>query len=383
MTTPAPPKGGSAQQAPAQMAPFRSGTQRTLSSDGYTTTCQPTTSTTDLSDYTPSPNNQISGIWIYATATASGNSVSGVAFAGDGPLNFFSAVTFQDANEKPIIGPFDSYTLAVIGKFGGYQVNGDPRASSQYVATTGNGSAAGSFTVTWYVPIQAINRDGLGALQNQSSASTFTLKLTVNTSAAIYSTAPTTVPTATIKIFEDGWWKSNKAGASTTPPKAGTTQYWTRGSYNALSGSEQFQVSQGLGYPIRMYLFIDYNTASSPNTRANGDSDFPDPFQLIFKGTSFWNVSKAIWKDQMSRWYGLTSTTADTSGGLENGVFVLPFNQSFTKGIGDEMPYAYLSTNQGDLMQVIGSWTNTDKLYVVCNYMAFVGGQPTGASASS
>ena len=117
----------------------------------------------------------------------------------------------------------------MIGKFGGYQVNGDPRASSQYVATTGNGTAAGSFTVTWYVPIQAINRDGLGSLQNQSSASTFTLKLTVNTSAAIYSTAPTTVPTATIKIFEDGWWKSNKAGASTTPPKAGTTQYWTRG----------------------------------------------------------------------------------------------------------------------------------------------------------
>src|SRR5580658_4483531 len=109
MTTPqAPPKGGSAQQTQAQLAPFRSGTQRTLSSDGYTVTCQPGSSTTDLADYTPSPNNQLSGIWIYATATASGNSAT-VAFAGDGPLNFFSAVTFQDANEKPIIGPFDSY----------------------------------------------------------------------------------------------------------------------------------------------------------------------------------------------------------------------------------------------------------------------------------
>ncbi len=383
MTTPqAPPKGGNAQQAPAQLAPFRSGSQRTLSSDGYTTTCQPGAGTTDLSDYTPSPNNQLSGIWLYATATASGNSAT-VAFAGDGPLNFFSAVTFQDANEKPILGPFDSYTLAAINKFGGYQVNGDPRASSQYLATTGSGGSGGSFTVIWYVPIQAINRDGLGSLQNQSSASTFTLKLTVNTSAAIYTTAPTTIPTATVKVFEDGWWKSNKAGAQTTPPKAGTTQYWTRGSYNALSGSEQFQVSQGLGYPIRMYLFIDYNTSSSPNTRANGDTDFPDPFQIIFKGTSFWNVGKTLWKDQMSRLYGLTSTTADVSGGLENGVYALPFNQSFTKGVGDEMPYAYLSTNQGDLMQVIGSWTNTDKLYVVCNYMAFVGGQPTGVQSAS
>jgi len=381
MTTPqAPPKGGNAQAAPA-LAPFRSGTQRTLSSDGYSTTCQPGASTTDLADYTPSPNNYLSGLWITATAAASANTKT-VAFAGDGPLNFFSAVTFQDSNEKPIVGPFDSYTLAVINKFGGYQANGDPRASTQYVATAGSGSTGGSFTITWYVPIQAINRDGLGSLQNQSSASTFTLKLTVNTSAAIYTTAPTTVPTATIKVYEDGWWKGNKAGASPTPPKAGTTQYWTRGSYNALSGSEQFQVSQGLGYPIRMYILIDYNTSSSPNTRANGDSDFPDPFQWIFKGTSFWNVGKTFWKDQMSRWYGLTSTTADTAGGLENGVFIVPFNMSFEKSPGAELPFAYLSTNQGDYSQIVGSWSNTDKLYVVANYMAFVGAQPTGASGS-
>lgn len=380
-TPPAPPKGGSGQTAPS-LAPFRSGTQRTLSSDGYVNTCQPGASTTDQPDYTPSPNNQLSGIWITAAATASGNSAT-VAFAGDGPLNFFSSVTFQDSNEKPVVGPFDSYVLAVVNKFGGYQSNGDPRASSQYLATTGSGGSGGSFQVTWYVPIQAINRDGLGSLQNQSSASTFTLKLTVNTSAAIYSTAPTTVPTATIKVYEDGWWKGNKAGASTTPPKAGTTQYWTRGSYNALSGSEQFQISQGLGYPIRMYLLIDYNTSSSPSTRANGDADFPDPFQWIFKGTSFWNVSKLMWKDQMSRWYGLTSTTADTSGGLENGVYVMPFNMSFEKSPGAELPFAYLSTNQGDYNQVVGSWTNTDKLYVVANYMAFVGAQPTGAGAGS
>lgn len=379
MTTPAPPAAKGGNKAPAALAPFRSGTQRTLSSDGYTTTCQPGASTTDLADYTPSPNNQLSGLWIVATATASGNTKT-VAFTGDGPLNFFSSLTFQDANEKPIVGPFDSYTLAAINKFGGYDRLGDPRASSQYVATTGSGSSGGSFTVIWYLPIQAINRDGLGSLQNQSSASTFTLKLTVNTSAGIYSTAPTTVPTATIKIYEDGWWKSSKAGAATTPPKAGSTQYWTRGSYNSLNGAEQFQVSQGLGYPIRQYMLLSYDT--SGNTRATGDSDFPDPFQVIFKGTSWWNVSKTLWKDQMSRWYGYYSTTADTANGLENGVFLLPFNNSFGLGVGAELPHSYLDTQQGDLNQFIGSWGGSCKLYVVANYMAFVGAPPTGAGAT-
>jgi hypothetical protein len=386
MTTPAPPtqqaQGGS-KQAQAQQAPFRSGTQRTLSSDGYVNSTQPASGTTDLPDYTPSPNNYLSGLWIHANAPASGNVVSGVTFAGDGPLNFLSSLTFQDSNEKPIVGPFDSYTLADVNKFGGYQNLGDPRASSQYEAVSGNGSTAGTFQCFLYVPVQAVNRDGLGSLQNQSSSSTFTLKMTLNSSGNIYTTAPTTVPTVTIKIYEDGWWKGNKAGAATTPPKAGSTQYWTRGSYNALSGSEQFQVSQGLGYPIRMYMLIDYNTSSSPNTRANGDSDFPDPFQVIYKGTSYWQVGKIFWKDQMSRWYGYYSTTADSANGLENGVFIIPFHLSFTNAPGDELPMAYLGTNQGDYNQFVGSWTNTDKLYVVANYMAFVGAQPSGGGGGT
>lgn len=373
----APPATGQA-QAPAQLAPFRSGTQRTLSSDGYTNSTTPGATATDLPDYTPSPNNELRGLWIATTCTTSANAAT-VVFTGDGPLNAYSAVTFQDANEKPIIGPFDSYTLADVNKFGGYQSLGDVRASSQFLATAGAGATGGSFQFVVYVPLEAINRDGLGSLQNQSSASTFTLKLTLNTSAAIYSTAPTTLAPVITKIYEDGWWKSNKAGASTTPPKAGTTQYWTRGSYNSLNGAEQFQVSQGLGYPVRMYMLMNYDVGNS--TRATGDTDFPDPFQVIFKGTSYWNVSKLIWKDQMSRWYRYFSTTADSANGLENGVYIIPFHMSFTNDPGDELAHAYLGTNQGDLNQFIGSWNGNSKLYVVANYMAFVGAPPTTASS--
>jgi hypothetical protein len=379
MTTPAAPaaaKGGA--QAPAQLAPFRSGTQRTLSSDGYTNSTVPGTSAIDLPDYQPSPNNYIRGIWIQATCLTAANAAA-VAFSESMPLGVYSSISFQDSNEKPLVGPFDSYTLGLISKFGGYQRQGDPRASSQYTVTTGTGSAGGSFSLVHYVPIEAINRDGMGSLQNQSSASTFTLKLTLAASSAIYSTAPTTLAAVTTKIYEDGWWKSNKAGASSVPPNAGTTQYWTRGSYNALSGSEQFQVSQGLGYPIRTYLLV--NTDTSAGTRAAGDADFPDPLQVVFKGTSYWNVSKNLWKDQMSRWYGLTSTTPDTANGLENGVFVLPFHISFSLTPGDELPHGYLGTNQGDLHQFIGNWNGNSKLYVVANYMAFVGAPPAGANA--
>lgn len=379
MTTPAPPaaaKPGQA-QAPAQLAPFRSGTQRTLSTDGYTNTTTPGAGTTDLPDYNPSPNNYLRGLWIESRCTTSANAAT-VAFSGDGPLNAYSSVTFQDANAKPICGPFDSYTLAMVSKFGGYQNLGDPRATAVYTATTGAVGTGGSWYFVLYVPVELINRDGLGALQNQSSASTFTLKLTLNTSANIYGTAPTTLAPVITKVYEDGWWKTSKAGTASEPPKAGTTQYWTRGVYNALNGSQQFQVPQGLGYPIRTYMLVNYDVAA--NTRAAGDGDFPDPFQVIFKGTSYWQVGKSMWKDQMSRWYEyFTASGPDTPLGLENGVFVLPFHISFGLQPGDELPHAYLGTNQGDLNQFVGNWLGNSKLFVVANYAAFVGAPPTGA----
>lgn len=379
MTTPAataPPQAKAGAQAP-QLARFRSGTQRTLSADGYVNSTTPGAGTQDLPVYNPSSNNYLRGLWVQAKCTTSANAAT-VAFKGDMPLGAYSTVVFQDANEKPIVGPFDSYTLAMVSKFGGYQNLGDPRASSQFLATAGSGGTGGSFQFVLYIPVEVNLRDGFGALQNQSSASTFQLKLTLAASTSIYSTAPTTLAAVQTTIYEDGWWKGNTAGASSTPPQAGSTQYWTRGTFNALNGAQQFQVAQGLGYPIRLYMLLNYDVSSA--TRATGDTNFPDPFQLIFKGTSEWNVSKLMWKDQMSRWYFYNNTTADTALGLENGVYVLPYHLSFDLAPGTELADAYKRTNQGDLNQFIGSWSGNSQLFVVANYVAFAPGSAPGSN---
>lgn len=375
MTTPAPAQAKPGAQQPAQ-ARFRSGTQRTLSADGYVNSTTPGAAATDLPVYNPSSNNYIRGVWILTTCLTSANAAT-VAFNPDMPLGAYSSVTFQDANEKPIIGPFDSYTLGMVSKFGGYQNLGDPRASAVYNATAGSGATGGSFTEVLYVPVEVNLRDGFGALQNQSSASTFQLKLTLAASTAIYSTAPTTLAPVVTKIYEDGWWKGNQAGVSATPPQAGSTQYWTRQTYNGINGAQQFQVSAGLGYPIRMYMLLNYDV--SAGTRSAGDTDFPDPFQLIFKGTSEWNVAKTLWKDQMSRWYFYNSATADAALGLENGVYVLPYHLTFDLSPGAELSDAYKRTNQGDLNQFIGTWNGNSKLFVVANYVAFAPGAAPAA----
>jgi hypothetical protein len=380
--TATPATGAQAAPAPPPAAPFRAGTFRTLSSDGYNVSQVLGSTAEPLTPYTPSANAYIRGIWIQAVCTASGNSAT-VAFNGDGPFNAYSSVTFQDANEKPIVGPFDGYTLMCINKFGGYLRLADPRANAVYSVTTGSGGGGGSFTFVLYVPLEVVSRDCLGALQNKSSSSSFQLQLTVNTEANVYSTSPTSAPTLVTTCFEDGWVQPKATDLSGTPltgapPQLGTTQYWTRGSYNALNGAQQVQLTQGLGYPVRNFMAFNYDVSSG--TRATGDTDFPTTAQFIFKGTSMWNLSKTLWKQQMSVAFGLSSATADTANGLENGVYLQWFDQDFDNGPGAELRNGYLGTEQGDQYQVIASWNGNSTMYWVANYVAPAAGPTNLAS---
>jgi hypothetical protein len=387
MTTPAAAAtahgtGSAPAQAPAPSAPFRAGTFRTLSSDGYNVSQTPGATAVQLPPYTPSANSYIRGVWIVGVVATSGNAAT-VAFQPDAPAIAYQSVTFQDANEKPIVGPFDGYTLLAVDKFGGYLNNGDPRASAIYSVTTGAGGSGGSFTVVLYVPLEVVSRDALGALQNKSSSSAFQLLLTVNTSANIYSTAPTTLAPLVTTCYEDGWVQPKATDLSGTalsqaPPQLGTTQYWTRGSYNALNGSQQVQLNQGLGYPIRNFMSINYDV--SAGTRAAGDTDWPTTYQLLFKGTSMLNISKTLWKHQMSVLWDYFNTTADTANGLENGVYVLPFDNDFDNGPGAELRNGYLPTQQGDQLQEIASWNANSTQYWIANYVAPAAGPTNLAS---
>lgn len=375
--------GAQAQPAPVVTSPFRAGTFRTLSSDGYRVTANLAATATPLSNYTPSPNSYIRGLWIQVQGVTAGNAAA-VAFAGDAPGNVIQSLTFQDANQKPIVGPLDGYKmLQVVNKFGGYHQLGDPRASAIYSVTTGNVATGGSFVYVMYVPLEVVARDALGALQNKSASSSFQLVLTLNTIANVYTTAPTNPAAVTVTIYEDGWVQPKATDATgqplaQAPPQLGTTQYWTQGTYDGLNGSVQTQLTQGLGYPIRMLAAVNYDAGNS--SRATGDTDWPDPTQFLLRGTSIWNVGKLAWKDQMSRLYRYNSVTADSANGLENGVYVLPFHDDFTLAPGAELRNAYLATQQGDQFQILGTFNGNSNLYWVANYVAPAAGANNVAS---
>jgi hypothetical protein len=350
------------------LGPFRGGTQPTVRQTGFSQTVTLTSATQPLADYEVAPTNILRCIYIEVTATAAGNAAT-VAFQPDAPLNALSTVNFQDAGGTSIVGSFDTFTLSMGMKYFGYSQYGDPRANAVYSVTTGSGASGGSFNVVFRIPVEAVNRTGVGALQNQTTNSPFVLSATVNTSAAIYSTAPTAAPSVKVTYRLGGYWNGANAGFQPAPTAFGSTQYINRSSIAGLNGSSAFQLpNNGLGNPIRNLMFINYATGGA-RTSAN----FPDPIQINYKGNMLVQYDQNVWKYDMSEAYGLTSSTLDTALGLDTGVFVIPFTRDLDATPGAELGLGYLNTNVGDEIEVVGSWGASCTLYEVVNFISVKG----------
>lgn len=349
------------------LGPFRGGTQPTVRQTGFSNTVTLNTGTQDLPDYEIAPTNILRCIYIEAVGTASGNSAT-VVFQPDAPLNILSTLNFQDAGGTSIVGSFDTFVLSMGMKYFGYSQAGDPRNNSVYSATAGSGGSGGSFKVVFRVPVEAVNRTGVGSLMNQTTNSPFVLSATVNKSTAIYSTAPTTLPSVKVTYRLGGYWNGSNAGFQPAPTAFGSTQYINRSSITGLNGSSDFQLpNNGLGNPLRNLLFLNYATGA-----ARSSADFPDPIQINYKGNTLVQYSQDIWTYDMSDWFGLAGTI-DTGTGLDTGVFTLPFNRDFGLEPGAELGLGYLNTNVGDEIELVGSWAASSTLYELVNFISVKG----------
>jgi hypothetical protein len=346
------------------LAPFRAGTQPTYKPSGYSQVNALTTTAIELPDYQIGPTNLLRGIDIEVSAVGANSGGSTVAFNGDMPLGVLSTVNFQDSGGNSIVGSFDSYTLAMAMKYGGYGY-GDPRQSVVYSATTGTGTTAGTFNFVLRIPVEFIQRTGAGSLVNQTTQSPLTLSLTLTTTALVFSTAPSASCTVTVSVDLLGYWKGSNAAANPAPKAAGTTQYWNRSSIQALNGASDFYAPQiGIGNPIRTFLWLNYATGAARST-----TDFPSPLTVNYKGNLLFNMTKNQWQNNMANWFKLTGATADTGPGLDTGVFCFPFATDFGKDTGAELMLSYLSTEVGDAIEFVGSWNGSSTLYHVVNYL--------------
>jgi len=362
--TTAPAASGGAPAAQKQGA-FRQGTQPTVLATGYSQSLALTTAAQPLPTWQLPTSNILRCVYLEVKGTVSGNSATVAYASADAPLNVFSTVNFTDNTGTSIVGSFDSFTLSVVQKYGAYDFSGDVRNNAVYSATSGSGATAGSFNVVYRLPVEVVHRTGFGSLENTSSNSPLQLQLTLNSSSAIYSTAPTTLPTISVTASLGGYWAGPPSNAAQAPANFGTTQYWQRGTTTGLDGSMNITLPNvGLSLLHRTWIYMNYASGG-----ARSDADFPSPLQVNFRGNILTQMSQNLWKDQMSRDYGYSNATLDAANGLDTGVYVIPFSKDFVNSPGADVGTGWLSTAIGDPVTLIGQWNGSSTLYNLNNFI--------------
>lgn len=364
--------------APPPVQPWRVGVFDQETND-YDQTVTMTTSQVQFPNYVVSPSGWLRGLWFLFECVTAGNSAN-VAFVQDGPWSAIQKITFKDVGGREIFGPIQGYDWLTIMKYGGYFEIGDPRSDVAYSATTGTGATGGSFTMVMYLPLEIVDRDGLGDIENKSSSTSFRVEMFLDKASNIYSTSPTALGTVRCRIIEDGYTEPEAADSmgrplAQAPPAAGTIQYWTSENATLNAGTAKYLVQNGLGYSIRnvIWKLVDSSTgASAPaGSRAQGDLDWPDPVTVNFGKVQLYQRYQKIWKSRVGKAYGFFNTTPDTANALENGVYPWWLTRDFGLKPGGELRQEYLVTKTGNVLQWAGTigGSGTHTLFTAVNYI--------------
>ncbi len=356
--------------------PFVAGT-RTVDKSTYDETKTLTVSSQQMRTYECDPNGFLGGAYILVEAVTAGNAAT-VAFQPNAPFNVLDLITFNDTNNKPIVGPLSGFDLNVATKYGGYAHSDDPKQSPIYSVTTGAGATGGSFTFVLRLPVELVHRDGLGSLPNKSASATFDISLTLAPSTAVYSTAPTSQPSVRIRIAQFGWMDPNAADmkgnpVNQNPPGVQTTQYWAKQTYTINNGYVSLRLG-GIDSMVRNLVFMLDNAG----VRTTADTDFPDPFVFQYETAMPVQRIKGIWRHMIGEDFGYIATV-DTAGGRDSGVYPLPFNKDFGLKPGAETRMGYLPVTSATTLNVSGTFGSTGSnktLTVLVNKVVPANGDP-------
>jgi len=326
-----------------------------------------------------SPTGWLRGMWFDFRMTTAGNAAT-VVFNGDPTAGGFCGVqkvVLYDLGGETVL-TLSGYEWLVMNKFGGYFEVGDPRADLTFTQTAGVGAGlGGSYHFLLYLPFEAVARDGLGIVQNESKPG-WKVELWADSTAQTYTTPPTTPGSLRCKGFPDSYTEPAAAAPNgrpfaQTPPLPGSLQYWKSENNGLPSGNAKYDITNGIGFPIRNIIY--YARGAADSLRATGDTAWADPSTLLIGNINYFTRSKDLWIGKMSRSFGLASVGAsvpavDTAQGRENGVFPVWFTQDMSAHPGDELRFKYIDTQVNSLLRLQGSFTGAVTLFALVNWLA-------------
>lgn len=355
--------------------PFVAGT-RTVDKSTYDESKALTASTQDLRTYECDPNGFLGGAYILVEATG-GTSTAALTINADAPFIVLDTITFNDTNNKPIVGPMTGYDLYIANKYGGYAFSDDAKESPVYATpVTASGNGSGNFTFVLRLPVEIVHRDGLGALPNKSSSATFDISMRLSALTTVLGAGQTGL-TVRVRIQQYGWMDPNATDlkgnpVNQNPPGVQTTQYWAKQTYTMASGAFN-QRLQGIDSLVRNLVFILYDDAS----RTTGDADFADPFTFQYETSLPVQRIKTVWRHMIGESFGYRNAV-ETAGGRDYATYPLWYNQDFGAKPGWETRLGYLPVTSATTLNISGTWggSGTKVLVVLVNKVVPANGDP-------
>ena len=322
-----------------------------------------------------SPTGWARGAWLDFALTISGGGTT-ATYTADGPWGLVQKFTIYDLGQE-VVFQVTGYEWFSVNKWGGYFEVGDPRADLTYSAAN-----TGNVHFLLYAPFEAVRRDSLGTVQNESKPG-WKLEVYIDTAQNTYgigATLPTSTGTISLRIRGYVEAYTEPAGAapngrpfSQTPPLPGTLQYWKSENLVLTAGSAKYDIVNGIGFPIRNIIYYAQDSANL--TRATADPNWPDPATMLIGNINYFTRSKNSWISKMSKEYGYsnvgaTSPAADTACGRENGVFPVWLTSDFDSHPGDELRFKYIDTQVNSLIRLQGSFGGGVKFFALVNWLA-------------
>ena len=279
--------------------------------------------------------------------TTSGGTAGPGVLAGDAPQNVFSELTFLDTNGAPLYGPLAGWDAWCAHKYGGYTYNNDPTAQPDALLT-----GVVTFAFILRIPIEINANSGFGSLGNMNSAASYKLRIGLNTSANIWSTAPTTAPTVNVDVYMECWTAPDAYDAfgrpqETEPPSHGTSQAWSKQTVTLNAGANQILLTR-MGNLIRNIIFVVRSNTGARQPLAN----LPTPLTVQWDSRQMFVEDVKIRRMYMAERYQQLSPVAATTGpgiianGPENGLLVYSYMHDVLSHAGNGGVALYIPTVQ-------------------------------------
>jgi hypothetical protein len=283
------------------------------------------------------------------TAAGGVNGTVTVAAAADAPYSVVQQVLVSDPSGTQLIQGGGYNILKLVNKYGGQ--NGlwdysDPAALPNYSAPSVGSTGTGDFVFASTLPLEAAK--GYGVISMASASELPTIQWTLAPASSVYSTAPGTPPTNTVKVGLDYYWLP--LDSTIEPPGLGSTMQWNQQTANPSigSGSNQEVTVPKLGGYISTFILV-----LRDSTGARID-EFPDPFSFYLDGVPIANSKPlADIEDDMANQFQLASGFL-----RETGVLVFTRKTSLFQVMSGllDSGEGYLSSNPGTAVSAQGTW---------------------------